>query len=366
MNLRFSFFLCFYLLLFGNFKLFAQADSSQKFTLNLEYQAYGGAILFHHDNMKIIGNHPYVGHDLRLGWQTTGTEYWQQVFKKPKFGLGLYSGDFNNPVIGKPFAVFTFIEFPFVRNKNYHLSSSLASGLTFHLNEYNAESNPDNIAIGTDLNVFIEYSFLFKYKISHRFEIGSGIKFQHFSNGAMQHPNLGLNMISGQLAVNYYLQEPVKKELGLLSKPEVKKYEWNVMYGLGKNGKNQREPDVRYYNHSLSMSVSKRMNFKRNLGVGLDVFYNQDLKDEYSEGTTITSSDLISYAGFLSSDLIVNKFRMAFQLGFYLYRPVDYSIPFYERVAMRYYVMPNLFANVSIKAHAAKAQFIEWGIGLAF
>lgn len=368
MNLKFITLILFAFFIGVSQTVFSQQSEKENkvYIPRFEYSGYMGALIAHHEEMKSMAQHPYLGQEISLGWQSTGKKYWQEVFNYPIIGLGAYSGAYNTSVIGNPFAFFGFIEIPFSRKEKSYFSASWGGGMAFHINEYDSITNPQNIAIGTDINVFINFGFSYKYRVSDRMELGAGIKLQHFSNGAIRHPNLGLNMASAQITLNYLLKpfdhqfEKTEPEL-----PE-KKYEWNLMYGIGINGKSQAEPDVKYLNHTLSMGVSRRMNFKRTLGVGMDVFYNEGLVDEYLADSKLTMSDYVSYAGYLSSDMIMNKFRLAVQLGFYLYRPVDYSIPFYERVAVRYYVLPNIFANISIKAHAAKAQFFEWGMGVSF
>lgn len=344
----------------------SQEIKEKKYLPRLEYSGYAGALVIHREAMKVLGNHPYLGQEIRLGFQTTGNEYWHRLYKYPVFGAGVYSGYFNNQAIGNPFAFFGFIEIPFLRNDKSLLSTSWASGVAFHINEYDSLTNPENIAIGTDINVYIDFSLIFRQQLNERLSLGGGIKFQHFSNGAIQHPNLGLNMVSGLFTLNYSLKPNQPQFLNPEPEATDKKYEWNLMYGLGINGKSQEEPDVRYINHTLSMGVNKPINEKRTLGIGLDIFHNEELKEDVLPGENVHAADLLSYAAYASSDLIIHKFRIAVQLGFYLYRPTDYSLPFYERVAFRYYLIPNLFTNVSIKAHAAKAQFFEWGFGVSF
>jgi hypothetical protein len=344
----------------------SQEIKEKKYLPRLEYSGYAGALVIHREAMEGLGNHPYLGQEIRLGFQTTGSDYWHRLYKYPMFGAGVYSGYFNNPAIGNPFAVFGFIEIPFLRTDKSLLSTSWASGVAFHINEYNSLTNPENIAIGTDINVYIDFSLFYRRQLNERMDVGTGLKFQHFSNGAIQHPNLGLNMVSGLVTLTYSLN-PNRHQF-LKPEPDItdKKFEWNLMYALGINGKNQEEPDVRYINHTISVGVNKRISEKRTLGVGIDLFHNEELKEAVPTGDNIQASDLLSYAAYASSDLIIHKFRIAVQLGFYLHRPTDYSLPFYERVAFRYYLAPNLFTNVSIKAHAAKAQFFEWGLGVTF
>ena len=333
----------------------------------IELHSYGGALLIHRDAMSELGNHPYYGNDLQIGFQTTGTKAWHELFKYPSYGIGLYSGYFNNEAIGNPFALYGFMEFPFLRRNKFTISGNLGVGMTFNINEYDSVSNPKNIAIGTDQNVYIDFSGNAKYKLSDRFEIGAGIKFQHFSNGAIKKPNLGLNMASGQVVLTYYPWKTIDKFKKGLAQKSYNKYEFTSMLAIGANGKDEDAATTKYMNSTLSFSASKRLNQKRNVGLGFDVFYNEYVKNHLDINTNeVANKYLMSYGIFIASDLIVHKFRFTTQIGTYLWRKTDYSIPIYERVALRYFVTDKLFGNVSIKAHGAKAQFIEWGLGMIF
>lgn len=346
------------------FEAKAQANDTKPIP-KIELHSYGGSMLIHRDAMSELGNTPYFGNNLQIGFQTTGTKAWHELFKYPSYGLGIYSGYFNNSAIGNPFALYTFMELPFLRREKFTISGNLSVGMTFNINEYDSISNKRNIAIGTDRNVYIDISGIAKYKLNSRFEIGAGIKLQHFSNGAIKMPNLGLNMASGQVALTYYPWQTVSKFKSGTSPSPFKKYEFTTMLAFGGKGKDEDGSDTKYLNSTLSFCTSKRLNTKRNLGLGVDLFYNEYIKNELDNNADdVPRSQLMSYAIFASSDLIANKFRMTIQLGTYLWRKTDYSIPIYERVALRYYITNKFFGNVSIKAHGAKAQFIEWGFGI--
>lgn len=343
-----------------------QEEKHKYFVPKIEYQGYVGMLLIHREAMQDMKvSKPYLGQEIRMGVQTVGKSYWEEIFKYPTYGVGFYTGFFNNDIIGNPMALYGFMEIPFVRKKDHYWSTSWGVGASFHMNEYSETKNSENVAIATDLNVYVDFNTVYKYRISKRFELGGGVKVQHFSNGAIKHPNLGLNMLSGQMSVAYYPGKTVEKFYKPAVEVKKKKYEFTAMYAGGFSAISKEDP-TKYYNSVISLSASKIHSFKRNFGVGVDVFYNEFLKMNEDINYDGSTSDLMSYAGYLSTDLVANKFRMVVQLGVYLWRKVDYDIPIYERVALRYYIIPNLFANVSIKAHGAKAQYLEWGLGVTF
>lgn len=345
------------------FTLWAQDTIQPKVYPLFEYSVFGGKVIKHREAMSVMGDEPYLGQDLKLVFQTTGHAYWHKKYKYPAYGLGLYSGYFNNPIIGNPFATYGFMELPFKRGENYSLSTSWATGLSFHINEYDSINNPQNVAIGTDLNVYIEFNLAYKRMVTDRLNIGAGIKFQHFSNGAIRFPNLGLNMLTGQLIFGFLPKKRTPFMRKSITAPNYKKYEITGFYGMGWRGQNQLDSDVRYANSVFSLSLSKRINFKRAFGGGVDVSFYPYTEEKLDDDQVAKTNDFMAYSGYVSTDLIAGDFRMVVQLGTYFYRAIKFSKPVYERVAIRYYFMNHAFVNVSIKAHYAKAQCVEWGVG---
>lgn len=332
----------------------------------VEVHSYSGGVIAHRSTMDNLAKNPFWGNELRLGFQTDGSVYWHENYNYPIFGLGLFTSNFFNDVVGKPKAGFLFMELPFRRRPKSYLSTCWSVGATFNINEYDSVTNPDNIAIGTDVNVYIDFSLLYKYKITDRLELGAGTKLQHFSNGAYAYPNLGLNLVSATLSLAYSFGNTIESYKTNAIEPNFKNYEVVPLFACGWRSKGKSHNHIRYFNSTTSVSVHKRMNAKRTLGVGIDQFYQGYLIDSYEDKDAVKKQDLMSYAAFLASDMVVNRFRLAVNLGFYLHKPVDFGLPIYERVALRFYVTEWLFGNMSIKAHGAKAEFLEWGIGCSF
>lgn len=354
--------LVFTLIIFASFSINAQEITTKKTTPKLEYQTYGGSVIIHHTEMNHLDNNIYLANELRLGFQTTGTDYWHKTYKLPTYGIGLLVGTFNSSILGKPRALFIYTEIPFVRKNKSYFSTSWSAGISCNLNKFDSIINPDNIAIGSSINAYIDFSLMYKHKLSKYFQLGSGIKLQHFSNGYYSLPNLGLNVASAVISLSY-LPGKIIKEIEP-PKPDINnKYEIISMVAVGLKAKSIEERDEKYLNSTVSLSINKRVNAKRTFGVGLDYFYQTYLVNYYDENRVVNNKDLMSYAGFISSEMIMNKLRIVTQFGIYLHRPVDFGLFFYERFGLRFYPTKWMFANISIKAHAAKAGFIEWGLG---
>ena len=338
----------------------AQTDSCRAVP-KIEFVGITGRIQAHHEEMKPMCNKPFFAGELRFGAQTTGRSYWQQKMKYPFMGVGFYASEFQKKEIGHPLAVFGFMEIPAWRGSKSVVSTSWSLGLSFHFNEFDSVANPDNLAIGSDLNAFVGFSARYKYQLTERWELGGGLSFHHFSNGGMKMPNLGMNMLSVNIIASYL---PSKRRLEFHKPiaPEItKRYEFNVMCATGIC---ETKNKGRFYNTTLSMALSRRMSYTRTLGLGLDVFYNGYVKEKYPKDEPVPLKYLTTPAVFANSDLIAGRLRINVGLGFYVAHVDEYSLPFYERAGVRFYPQKNLFVNVSIKANGGRAEFIEWGIGV--
>ena len=73
----------------------------------------------------------------------------------------------------------------FVNDINFEL----AVGLTYDLVAYNAETNPDNDAIGSSVAVYFNASLGGDITINPKWDITYGVDLTHFSNGRTFTPN---------------------------------------------------------------------------------------------------------------------------------------------------------------------------------
>lgn len=330
----------------------------------IEYHHQIGRVLPHADAVRTTDNGEICwGNELRCGLQTTGSQQWHLDYNYPNYGLGFYWSDFNNPIIGNPSAIFSYIEVPFIRTDQFLLSLDYACGLSFNHNEYDKTSESPNLAIGSDMNAYIALAARCDYKVNPYLSFGVGAKLQHFSNGCIHRPNFGLNVAMAELSATYH----INGDVSFISEvPELlhKRYEYSIMYAGGFVDIRDDSDDIHYCS-VLSFAVHRRLNAKRTIGLGFDSFYSSFLKIDPEMPDDPSLAQLMSYAAFASSELIIDKVHVVMQIGVYLWREYPYDIPFYERLGLRYYFLKNrVFANVSVKAHDIRALYTEWGIGL--
>lgn len=216
-------FLVFFLTLI-NQSVAGESDTVKCWKLKINY--HNGRVLQTNDfvrglNQELSPISHYQALALQIGKQTTGKNYWEQLYGYPVWGAGLYAADFFNPEeMGYPIAVYGFFEAPFKRWGNLSFNYDLRLGLTFNWRKFDPLTNNYNIAIGAGETVYIYSGIDISYQIVKRINIAFGGGFTHFSNGALKKPNFGINTLSPSATITYNLnknlsgfKKPVEKDL---------------------------------------------------------------------------------------------------------------------------------------------------------
>ena len=67
---------------------------------------------------------------------------------------------------------------------------------------------------------------------------------------------------------------------------------------------------------------------------------------------------------FAGHELFINKLSLLTQLGYYVYYPYDFEGRTYFRIGLKRYFGEKLFGALTLKSHGAKAEAVEFGIGI--
>lgn len=337
----------------------------------LEHES-GGELKFNERTKQTLADSYYSGFNFRVGFQTQRSDSTQRIYHQlynyPIYGIGIYGSTFGQEHLGRPYAVYGFVSIPIKPqvNKRWNYSYRIALGLSGRFNPYNEDDNPLNLIIGSKNNVFIDLGAQANYMLSRRFQVGAGISFHHFSNGALALPNTGINLLPLSLAVTYI---PSSKPFDFRKDPypalgKVEQLHFNYAFGLKQI---DREHDKKYFKSTLGAYYSKHFGYKWRLGAGIDVFYSASGNDNYIAGLqTGKFSSLFSYGtSFYVDHVLTRRLYLNGNAGVYLHRNKfnGESTPVYLRIGMRYKVYKEFFTGVSIKAHGGKADFIEWTTG---
>ena len=305
---------------------------------------------------------PYITNELLIGFQTTGKKYWHNALNYPNYGIGLYSGKYLENYKGSLWGSFLYIDLPIIAKEKQTFKLSLGLGGVLHCNSYDIKNNPDFMLTSSYANVYSHITIGYNYSFNKHLDMGLGVTFQHFSNGGWQYPNPGMEMLSGQLTVAYTPKEytPIKK---IAQNPTHEREKWTICYVAGVNGSSTNY-STKYFNTTFSASYSPIRKPCYDFGIGLDITYNGHLIEQFSTTDEIPNRYLMNNGIFISNELIAGKCRLGFQIGTRIYSKIEYDLPIYERITLRYQFIKKSFLHFGIKLNGGKSEFLEWGIGM--
>jgi len=345
----------------------AQSDST-KFTDNLFVSVtYGNGILMaHRASLKALINDYTYYTTIEIGTATYGKRPWESLFKYPMLGVGIYRGaNGNNNLFGHTTALYGFVSSPYHNEKQVSFGYKFGGGMAYVEKPFDIDQNIYNIVIGSHLNVYIHLAFDLKLKLfNDKVFINTGLGFTHQSNGKIQTPNLGFNILDLHFTAAYFLGKQSKKIYKAF--PQRKKHTFvGVITG---GAKEYNEPNLgKFFAGSIILDYEYSVMKKSSWGAGLDFFYDGIIHDKYK---TEQNSRALMHAGRFGAHLgyvfNYNKVGFIVQLGSYI-NPYynDISI-LYSRIGIRAKVSKHLIANITMKTHYAKADIVEFGLAYYF
>ena len=342
-------------------------DSVPSRSYNHEIQVkfdYGGVL----DAVEEEGITKYYGVDLRFGWQQTHSDLYNTLYRAPTFGVGFYGGSFDNNTFGEPNALYGFIDIPFYNSKTkWSWIYGIGLGLAFNFNPYDPDKNPENGLIGSDKNVYIGLTVEGRYQITPHWEAGLGAGFKHFSNGRIQMPNSGINVVP----VTFFTAYNFEDSKPLIEKSKITEFiPFNMISVFGAAGvRNFEYEKSSYLKASLSVSALRQFNYKYRYGLGFEMFYTGGGSSRVTEDKSDFKKEF-SY-GFIGNWewVVTERLYVPLGIGIYLnYNEENKESLLFKRIGARYLVgkPKKLFLGCSLKITETHADYIEWTLGYVF
>jgi hypothetical protein len=350
-----------------NFALFSQESKTRVSTFDINY--FKGQIALHNDDiLHLIDGRP-EGFIASWNVKTFGYEDWEQRYNYPDYGLSFSYQNFKNDVLGENFALYAHYNFYFF-NRNVMLR--IGQGLAYTTNPYDRESNFKNIAFGSALmsSTYLMLNYK-KEQIFKNIGFQAGLSLIHYSNANVKAPNTSVNSVTFNIGLTYNLEEENPEYVSNLIK---EKYTEPVKFNFAfRTGINQSDVvgSGQYPFYIFSGYADKRLSRLSAIQFGTDVFFSNFLKEliEYQsiafpELNVSGDEDFKRVGLFIGHELFINKMSLETQLGYYIYYPFDFEGRTYFRVGLKRYFGDKWFGALTLKSHGAKAEAVEFGIGI--
>ena len=212
-----------------------------------------------------------------------------------------------------------------------------------------------------------------KERIINGLGFKAGISIIHYSNANVKAPNTSTNTFAFNAGLTYDLDGG--EEYDFIEKEKLKITEpvkFNLAFRSGVN-----ESDVvnsgQFPFYIFSAYADKRLSRKSAVHLGADVFFSNFLKElirfqsiAFPELNVDGDADYKRVGMFVGHELFISRLSVITQLGYYVYYPFDFEGRTYLRIGLKHYFSKKnkWFGAVTLKSHAAKAEAVEFGIGI--
>lgn len=285
---------------------------------------------------------------------------------------------------------------PLLHSAHWDAGYTIGMGIGYSRTKYNPNDNADNELIGSRWLVNFTASLYATWYFSKRFGLRAGARFFHHSNGALNRPNKGANMLGPFVGIVYAPWHDCVERARRMPKagaPETKTLYMNFTAGIGAKALNEDwmktqyrtppgEPRYRtgrfklYPAWSLQTDVMYRYARRWASGIGFDMFcgtYAAHVAKIDEERGIDLKHDNFSCGIALKHEVFYRRISAAMEIGTYLYRHMgddDNSVregfPFYERIGIKYRFpsLAGMQIGLNVKAHKLKADFTELTVGI--
>lgn len=353
------------------FLLTSLALSAQevKHSTYFDFNYFGGNIALHNnDILHLIKGHP-EGFIFTWNKKTFGNQPWEQRYNYPDYGASFVYQNFKNDVLGENYGLYAHYNFYFLKR---NLMFRIAQGLAYNTNPYHKIDNPKNVAFGSDIlsatYIMLNYK---KENLLNQFGIQAGLSLTHYSNANVKAPNTSVNTIAFNVGLTYNFH---KENQEIIDNLEDEKFSERIKYNLAfRAGLNQSDVigSGQFPFNIFSAYADKRLSHVSAIQIGADVFFSKFLEEliyyqsvSFPEENVSGDEDYKRVGLFAGHELFINKLSVVTQLGYYVYYPFDFEGRTYFRIGLKRYFGNKLFGAVTLKSHGAKAEAIEFGIGV--
>lgn len=328
-----------------------------------------GFYAHHHFEMSSYSAH-FPTFEISLQKQTYGKSSWQSYFNYPTIGVtALYSGLGNIDIIGKAYAIYPFINFPFNKSKTNTFGLRFGVGLGYITEKFDLTSNYHNISIGSNFNAAINISLEYKHYFSNRFKFSVFAGLTHFSNGCSNYPNSGINIINAGAGLTYLLTDPhsyisKSKDNGNYLKTIDCEYYIGISAGIKRIEYNQKENIGVYH---IDFYIMDRISNLSKIGLGFDLVYdatdNISIIDDYGY-QQFTFIEMLKPGISLAYELMIGDASFLFNFGYHPYG-LDMSFGrWYQKIAMKVDIGNYIYGKITLNTHFGVADFIGFGMGV--
>lgn len=337
--------LFYFLVILCNYS-FAQKEKTIAFTISSRY----GQFIPHKPALNYL-----------IQGKSTGLAFSIEKRKKDSIRYGLTASILNsgNPeVLGLVYGLNGFTSFPLTKKEN-GTRLRIGIGLGYVEKIFDPNTNNRNIVIGSHVNTKIVFRAEKEFLLWRNNYLNLGVGVCHFSNGAYQTPNLGINFLLLNLGYSWDKTVALKKE----------KKSFNMNYGLDRkwiysiilSGGIRENPSPLREKYPI-VNLCNRINYmqstKNHFIGGIDFTYNPGILHRSHIPLEVSP---VQSGIFIGNERNFDRITFAVDMGVYLFNQNRKSL-LYHRCGIHYQLSNKIKILLQLKSHWAVAEAFEFGI----
>lgn len=334
---------------------------------SLGINLYWGYLQYHHQEMKILREHPARAAEFSYSTRGDGSKMWHSFYRNPQYGISYKLMNMGNrSILGYAHCFFPYIDIPIIpQNNSYSFAFHTGAGIGYMKKVYDSQTNNQNSAISTSINAYIDLGLMANVRIAKNIWLTGGAHLSHFSNGSVKKPNYGLNYTLVSVGLLYKEKEHIPLKMG--------QYVYSDEKGrLLITGASSRKevlgidgPRFWVTSSQLEYSIPIVTPLFR-AGVSLDFMYDKSNSLILDNNNIQWESNwqIAKLGAAISTEFILEKTSLVLFLGGYyhnLSRTVNNQWV-YQRIALRYRFTERFWAHLALKTHWNIADYLEFGI----
>lgn len=334
----------------------------------IQFQSSRGTMVAVPEDLRAIQGWPNI-YKLDYAVVLKGKEYHRHL-NNPLWGLSFTYIDHDHEATGKSYSLSSFLQPSIVRKKKHDISGRVSVGFSYVENPFDEIYNPFQLAIGSRFNFIAEGQLIYSYNFFNNWSFNLLTGITHISNAARRLPNAGFNIVSSGFGLSYRMGEESKVLLPNFNSPGLDYNRGAFSHYVHLRGglKSMRSLDYEVFPAvGLNYTSAYRYHPLGSITMGLDVDYNEG----YIQERKAINERVVGHIPFNSwrwaiaagHELHMNRLSLVTQYAFYLQRPhPDHRIA-YQRYGLKYHLTKKTIIAATLRAHAGRADYMEWTIG---
>jgi hypothetical protein len=349
------------ILLIGNAWAATAQDSLSKV---VQWGAGYGNILAHSEAVRPLSYSAPIGVSAAFIWQHARAGHSLQHPLPSRKGIRFQYYHFGNPAqLGSAFCATVFTEPMFGSNRNLFLSVPIDLGLVGLSKVHHPTRNPENQFFSMPVSFYLHAGAQINYKLNQQWLLHSSILYQHISNGGMRMPNKGMNFVSFQAGLSYYLNPPNWHKAKLKNIPNASRNDLWQAYLSGStktlDATQNLEPIL-----GMMLQYAKPFNHFHGLSFGAEWHFNQHLKlHEKLKGKAISGMEIGVLTGYRLS---IGRTHLNVWLGVPMMDRASEAKWVYQRYMLSHDIGKHLVIAGSLKAEGHVADIFDVRLGWRF